>query len=130
MLTSAQSKLASRLSKVTVKRVRIEPAAHLDPGPQGYDVYGGVGHALGLTAVPLDAGDRSGRGTRGELTSARQLRMRYLSGVKGQVPVGDVITAYDQAVQVLGAKGDSDLLVQAMNELGDLIAHSSTRYRV
>ena len=56
VLTSAQTKLADRVSRHrgAVTRDNLEPAAHLDPGPDGYNVYGRVGHALGLVSVPLD----------------------------------------------------------------------------
>ena len=32
----------------------IEPAAHLDPGPDGHDIYGPIGQALARVCVPLD----------------------------------------------------------------------------
>lgn len=38
----------------------IHPAAHLDPGPSGHDIYGRHGHALGLTAVGLDPKEAEG----------------------------------------------------------------------
>lgn len=38
----------------------IHPAAHLDPGPTGHDIYGRHGHALGLTAMSLDPREAEG----------------------------------------------------------------------
>ena len=32
----------------------VEPAAHLDPGPDGHDIYGQVGEALARVCVPLE----------------------------------------------------------------------------
>lgn len=32
----------------------VEPAAHLDPGPDGHDIYGSFGQALAKVSVPLD----------------------------------------------------------------------------
>lgn len=32
----------------------VEPAAHLDPGPDGHDIYGAFGQALARVCVPLD----------------------------------------------------------------------------
>lgn len=34
--------------------VGLHPAAHLDPGPTGHDIYGRVGHALILTRFSTD----------------------------------------------------------------------------
>ena len=66
----------------------IEPAAHLDPGPRGHDVYGAVGHSLALSCVPMDPSltrqRLGGRGTTGTaaveaLLTSRQLLARYLA---------------------------------------------------
>ena len=34
--------------------IGIHPAAHLDPGPTGHDIYGGAGYALVLTRYSTD----------------------------------------------------------------------------
>ena len=65
----------------------LEPAAHLDPGPEGHDVYGGVGHALTLVSVSLDIRatqqrlEGRGRGAERSLSHCRQLLARYLAGI-------------------------------------------------
>ena len=65
----------------------LEPAAHLDPGPEGHDIYGGVGHALTLVSVPLDMQatrqrlEGRDRGTERSLSHCRQLLARYLAGI-------------------------------------------------
>ena len=65
----------------------LEPAAHLDPGPEGHDVYGGVGHALTLVSVPLDMRatqqrlEGRSRGAERSLSHCRQLLARYLAGI-------------------------------------------------
>lgn len=50
IISSAQSKLSERISTHTIPRckveIKLEPAAHLDPGPKGYNVYKTVGHSL------------------------------------------------------------------------------------
>lgn len=50
MLSSAQAMLSDRVSshKNAEQHDKLEPAAHLDPGPKGYDIYGGVGFSLSL----------------------------------------------------------------------------------
>ena len=64
----------------------LEPAAHLDPGPEGHNIYGGVGHALTLVSVPLDMQatrqrlEGRDRGTERSLSHCRQLLARYLAG--------------------------------------------------
>lgn len=90
MLTSSQTKLADRVSKHSgaVTRDKLEPAAHLDPGPDGYNVYGRVGHALGLVSVPLDVDSSLKRLSQCDgspmqecgkvLSHARRLLMSYL----------------------------------------------------
>ena len=62
MLSSAQTRLADRIAthKNTerLQSARLEPAAHLDPGPKGYDIYGGVGFSLSsVPKVYLDRGE-------------------------------------------------------------------------
>ncbi len=75
----------------------LEPAAHLDPGPGGHDVYGGVGHSLGLSSVPLDTlatlqrikprdtveggGFKPSREHEKTLVHCRRLLVRYLAGI-------------------------------------------------
>lgn len=52
MLSSAQARLSTRVSShkcpQPLPHDKLEPAAHLDPGPKGYDIYGGVGFSLCL----------------------------------------------------------------------------------
>ena len=65
----------------------LEPAAHLDPGPEGHNIYGGVGHALTLVSVPLDMQatrqrlEGRDRGTERSLSHCRQLLARYLASI-------------------------------------------------
>ncbi len=127
VLSAAQTKLSQRLAahKDDLKRTRIHPAAHLDPGPDGYNLYGGVGHSLGLSLVPTaDSNDcrqvHSGHG--GKLRKARSLRSQYMAQI---VCIGDVVEAYNNALEEVP---DSDLLAQAMNELGDLLLFTNARY--
>ncbi len=127
VLSAAQAKLSQRLAahKESLKRTRIHPAAHLDPGPNGYNLYGGVGHSLGLSLVPTaDSNDcrqvQSGDG--GKLRKARSLRSQYMAQI---VCIGDVVEAYSNALDEVT---DSDLLAQAMNELGDLLLFTDARY--
>ena len=97
VITSAQTKLATRLSQHSrqqphkkdsnnddTRKDKLHPAAHLDPGPEGYNIYGKMGHSLALTAVPLDTRltmDRlKGQGLdEGEraLSKARSMLSRY-----------------------------------------------------
>ena len=39
---------------MTVLCAVLDPAAHLDPGPAGHDIYGPTGQALARVCVPLD----------------------------------------------------------------------------
>ena len=72
----------------------LDPAAHLDPGPEGHDVYGGVGYALALASVPLDTQatmSRLGVGGSGIYSSSgervlllcRTMMIQYLAGASG-----------------------------------------------
>ena len=65
VITSAQTKLSVRLSQHQAhtksssdntpgRGDKFHPAAHLDPGPDGYNIYGKTGHSLTMTSVPLD----------------------------------------------------------------------------
>ena len=65
VITSAQTKLAVRLSQhqshtknsgdnIPGRGDKLHPAAHLDPGPNGYNIYGKTGLSLVMTSVPLD----------------------------------------------------------------------------
>lgn len=50
LLNSAQTKLSERISAhrefQPLQHKKLDPAAHLDPGPSGYDVYGGAGFSF------------------------------------------------------------------------------------
>ena len=65
----------------------LEPAAHLDPGPEGHNIYGGVGHSLALSSVPLDTQatlqrleGEGGKGGERTLLHCRRLMVAYLAG--------------------------------------------------
>ena len=90
VICSAQSKLAHRLAQhseemATSQEEKLQPAAHLDPGPDGYNVYGKMGHSLAITSVPLDTKAMlkraSNRQSRDEneiaLSKARSLLAKY-----------------------------------------------------
>ena len=69
----------------------LEPAAHLDPGPEGHNVYGKVGHALAMVSVSLDTPSTLQRLTsvgkercskaEQALLNARRLLTQYFVGV-------------------------------------------------
>ena len=72
----------------------LEPAAHLDPGPDGHNVYGKKEHALTKVEVPLDIQDSlrrlsGGRSLEGStqvelaLLHSRSLLTRYMLGTTG-----------------------------------------------
>ena len=67
LLKQSQEELLLRLSAHRYTRKGqtlppdIHPAAHLDPGPTGHDIYGKHGHALGLTTVDIDPKEAEGR---------------------------------------------------------------------
>lgn len=72
----------------------LEPAAHLDPGPEGHNVYGKPEHAMAKVMVPLDIQDTllrlsGGRNAEGSnqakmaLLHSRSLLTRYLLGITG-----------------------------------------------
>ena len=72
----------------------LEPAAHLDPGPEGHNVYGKTEHALTKVKVPLDIQDTllrlsGGRNAEGSIQAnltllhSRSLLTRYLLGTTG-----------------------------------------------
>lgn len=72
----------------------LEPAAHLDPGPDGHNVYGKEEHALTRVVVPLDIQDTllrlsCGRKSEGSIKAklallhSRNLLTRYLLGTTG-----------------------------------------------
>lgn len=101
VIVSAQTKLTERASKhkKNVVREKVEPAAHLDPGPEGHNVYGKVGHSLALVSVPLDTdtvlkrldeqSKRKGGSEKSSvkdssriLSRARTLLVRYIAGLK------------------------------------------------
>ena len=103
MITSAQLKLAVRLSQhrphtknssdntTTERGDKFHPAAHLDPGPDGYNIYGKTGHSFALTSVPLDTkllterlqGQDSNEGERA-LSRARSMLSRYCAAQMDQ----------------------------------------------
>lgn len=67
----------------------VEPAAHLDPGPDGHDIYGPTGQALARVCVSLDPQtvldnlqiEQSVKdGALHILKHCRSLLARYLSG--------------------------------------------------
>ena len=167
VIISAQSKLAVRLSQhqphaknnttsdptTTAERGRkIHPAAHLDPGPDGYNIYGKSGHSFALTSVPLDTKlsmdrlqDQSSKEGERALNSARSMLSRYCAAQVDQklkndsaeakteslacpsVPltgVSSVVSAYDEAISKLLKSGQKELVAQAMSELGDVLWHS------
>ena len=100
LLESAQTKLSERVATTNfndpIHHNRLEPAAHLDPGPKGYNLYGLVGFSLHL--VPAKLLDREAVAMRlklqenkadmGKLRSqqalmgCRRLYQRYVAGVK------------------------------------------------
>ena len=104
VISITQSRLASRVNRErerTAIASKLEPAAHLDPGPKGYNIYGSVGHSLfTVPAKYLETDLTKGRGlinetrkhTGGatdlsstcekELVRCRVLFQRYLAGVK------------------------------------------------
>ena len=172
VLHSAQSKLSQRIlshSHTSPNRQdKIEPAAHLDPGPKGHDVYATVGHSLYLTPsalldkelanhrIELQEKELTPSKLKSQqmLVQCRGLLQRCIAGIvkspdgsceyhidvkthkKGKVvlPVlmrsqlSFVLTAYDQVIQQLDALQEKDLMIQAMNELGDVFHISgSTR---
>ena len=118
-MKSAQTKLLQRVSSHQQghdTRVKIDPAAHLDPGPAGHDVYGAVGHSLfRVPAVYLDkdlmkgqsftdkhvdrelaegSEDAKGRhACQRELAYCRRLVQAYVAGVKrpGLVKGGEML---------------------------------------
>ncbi len=121
VLSVARTNLSQRLTAhKELDKTRIHPAAHLDPGPEGYDIYHGVGHSLGLSLVSTaaDGGDRVvGRG----LERARSLCSLYMCH---HVGINQVIEAYHSA---LDQCKEADQLTQAMSELGDLLLSSNAR---
>lgn len=153
LLSSAQERLRERVSahKNANPPVhsKLEPAAHLDPGPRGYDIYGGVGFSLSM--VPEAYLDQkavvlvrelaaSGSFTcQRALVECRRLLQRFAASTSlGEPPVNVhghglavstlgkarlplVAAAYGKAVQLLQGEGEGDLAVQAMNELGDIM---------
>lgn len=124
LLSVARTKLSERLvaHKDSLERARIHPAAHLDPGPEGYDIYGGVGQSLAMSLVSTRAGRDENVGVRNGLERARSLRCLYLSQ---RASLNKVVEAYHDA---LDQCKDADLLTQAMSELGDLLLSTNTRY--
>ena len=78
---------SSHMTHTHTPHTVLEPAAHLDPGPEGHDVYGGVGHALTLVSVSLDIRatqqrlEGRGRGAERSLSHCWQLLARYLAGI-------------------------------------------------
>ena len=156
MISSAQTKLANRLAQHNhelnhLPQEKIQPAAHLDPGPEGYNIYGKAGHSLAMTSVPLDNNETLNRLTDQRcseseisLSKARSLLGRYCAGQVIQRPSSDdsanekldcpsapvthlsgVVSAYDEAITKLLKSERRELAAQAMSELGDVMWDSS-----
>ena len=151
VICSAQDKLASRLAQhadvlAAAKREKLPPPAHLDPGPDGYNIYGKMGHSLALTSVPLDTKATLDRvsvneGSETVLNKARSLLARHIAAQMLQkvnkssdesvecpiaplMQVSVVISEYDTAISSLLKSGQREVAVQAMSELGDVLWHS------
>ena len=99
-----QARLTSRVErekKKTTIEEKLDPAAHLDPGPKGYNVYGVVGHSLfTVPAKYLEEDLTQGRGMVNEqkrrsggavdcrakcqkdLVHSRTFFQRYIAGIK------------------------------------------------
>lgn len=101
ILSSAQSNLSDRIATHNfsrpIRHEKLEPAAHLDPGPKGYNVYGSVGFSLHLVSDDLldkedvlkrvdllydKAGGRGEQACQEILMDCRRLLQRYCAGVK------------------------------------------------
>lgn len=105
MIKSTQEKLAHRVAterQNCTSQEKLEPAAHLDPGPKGHDMYGAVGHSLFVVPKAyIDEDLMIGRSLGGklkpgegserdkkvfecqeELVQCRVLLQRYVAGVK------------------------------------------------
>jgi hypothetical protein len=159
VLTSAQVKLSDRVSfhkdAERLQNDKLEPAAHLDPGPKGYNIYGGIGFSLSM--VPKVLLDKSELTKRLELmrdeahsnssklmsqhvlVECRRLFQRYAaSAAIGETPVSiysdnlavstlnkaqlpRIAAAYEKAIELLQGASERDLVLQAMNELGDIM---------
>ena len=100
LLESAQAKLSARVSANNsadpIHHNKLEPAAHLDPGRKGYDVYGAVGFSLHLVPellldkqvvakrLKLQESEVDSAMLRSQqvLMACRRLFQRYAAGVK------------------------------------------------
>ncbi len=100
LLESAQAKLSERVaacnSAEPIHHDKLEPAAHLDTGPKGYDLYGVVGFSLHLVPEHLldkervakrlqlqqDRVDSGTLRSQQTLMACRRLFQRYAAGVK------------------------------------------------
>ena len=130
VITSAQSKLAVRLSRhlphtknssnnITAERGdKLHPAAHLDPGPDGYNIYGKTGHSFALTSVPLDTklsterlqGQGSNEGERA-LSRARSMLSRYCAAQMDHKLKNESVA---KGEQTWGSKGDDSVKTESL----------------
>jgi len=141
VISLVQSKLAHRVSREKEKtsiQEKLDPAAHLDPGPKGYNVYGLVGHSL--FTVPknyLEKDLTKGRGMVNEnrrqsegmldiraksernLVRCRTLFQRCIAGVKRPHLVKDNQQLPELLGGVCGRKVGVSVLSRA--RLGDLV---------
>lgn len=128
----------------------IQPAAHLDPGPDGHDIYGVIGQALARVCVPLDPQivldnlrieqpnlngpmqilKRCRKQLAGYLTEISSLDDHTPLNHSSQLPL--LISNYNEAIQLLerglGSHGDDEethrlALACTMNDLGNLYLH-------
>ena len=120
VIISAQFKLSNRLADhaqemAASKKEKLQPAAHLDPGPDGYNIYGKMGHSLAITSVPLDIKTTLKRASdirnsdEGEisLSKARSLLGRYCAAQLRQKTIND------------GSHGNGDIADSAEYDLAD-----------
>lgn len=116
LLESSQTKLSDRVSAHNaaepVQHDKLEPAAHLDPGPRGYDVYGPIGFSLHMVPEALLDGDLVAQRLKLQegvvdkaqlrcqqvLMTCRRLFQRYAAGVKqlGGMAVGGGAVILDE----------------------------------
>lgn len=142
MIISAQLKLAVRLSQrqphtknssdnTTAEcRDKLHPAAHLDPGPDGYNIYGKMGHSFALTSVPLDTklsmerlqGQGSNEGERA-LSRARSMLSRYCAAQIDQKLKNDSVA---KGKQTWGSKDDDSVKTESFARPTVLLTQASS----
>lgn len=158
VITSAQASLSDRMAAQNfsnpVHHKKLDPAAHLDPGPKGYNVYGAAGFSLNLVPKTyldqhkvqkrrellnelVQAGDGNERACQSVLLECRRLLQRYCAGARDHGPSmadteptnvadGDCLDEDNPTVPSL-SKGQVSVLVTAYSKVLQMLQDVGNR---